>query len=562
MFIREFDYLSPQITLYYKGSSSHSSIISGIISIISFCIIFSFGIYFFLDLIERKNPESYYLNRFVEDAGEFPINSSSLFHFLTMSNLGNQTYRGFDFRSFRLIGFDTNYVNYLKDKNLENFDHWIYGLCNNEIDIEKIDHLIKIENFNKCACIRKYYNALEKKYYDTNEKEFKWPKLSHGNLHPDPKNYQIIVDKCDENTLKLIFEENYKCKNDNEIDKYFSGDQGINFYFIDHYIDISNYEEPNRKFLYRIENILSNQNYSVNHINFNPSLIKTHNGIVFDNSIEEFSYLFDRNDAFTYPIYSYNVYIIYCLWLKNRMLSYERSYKRIQDIISDIGGITEFVNFVATFLICSYNKYIVLLDTEKLLFSCYEKSEEKNQKNNININNINDASSYNELLKLKENKQLIESTKSLATVRNLEIKNLKYNFNKNDYLNKKNYTNPLENIITNKSRENIIDNKPNIFNNTKRLEYKKFKKNKIESDDNVSKNKIPKLNFCEYLYYKLTCNKNKNNLENFNDFRTRIISEEYFIKNHLNIYILLKINENLFSEYKNRYHLKDIINLV
>ena len=79
MLFKELDFLSPKISLYYKGSLSHSSLFSIILSIISFIIITTFSIYFSLDLIQRKNPDFYYLNRYVKDAGGFPLNSSSLF---------------------------------------------------------------------------------------------------------------------------------------------------------------------------------------------------------------------------------------------------------------------------------------------------------------------------------------------------------------------------------------------------------------------------------------------------------------------------------------------------
>ena len=136
MFVKKFDFLSPKITLYYKGSFSHSSILSGILSIISIIVIFSLSIYFSLDLIERKNPDSYYLNRFVEDAGEFPINSSSLFHYILIEDSDEDNYESFDFRSFRIIGFNTYFNYYIENRTLENLDHWLYGLCNDEDDIK------------------------------------------------------------------------------------------------------------------------------------------------------------------------------------------------------------------------------------------------------------------------------------------------------------------------------------------------------------------------------------------------------------------------------------------
>ena len=79
MFIKKVDFLSPKITFYYKGALSHSSIFSGIISIISILLIILLALHFSLDIIKRKNPKAFYFNSFIDDAGIFPLNSSSLF---------------------------------------------------------------------------------------------------------------------------------------------------------------------------------------------------------------------------------------------------------------------------------------------------------------------------------------------------------------------------------------------------------------------------------------------------------------------------------------------------
>ena len=80
MIIRKFDFLSPKITLYFKGNYKHSSISSGIITILSYLIILVCIIYYTLDFIDRGNPTIYFFNRYVEDTGTFGLNSSSLFH--------------------------------------------------------------------------------------------------------------------------------------------------------------------------------------------------------------------------------------------------------------------------------------------------------------------------------------------------------------------------------------------------------------------------------------------------------------------------------------------------
>jgi hypothetical protein len=89
MFIKRLDFISPPVTIYYQGYLSHSSIISGIISIISIAFIFALAFYFSLDIIKRKDPNVFSYNNFIEDAGIFPINSSGFFHFISMGTLPN-----------------------------------------------------------------------------------------------------------------------------------------------------------------------------------------------------------------------------------------------------------------------------------------------------------------------------------------------------------------------------------------------------------------------------------------------------------------------------------------
>jgi len=54
MIFKKIDFISPEITLFHKGSLSHSSIISGILSLISCSIIIIISVYYFLSLIYRE----------------------------------------------------------------------------------------------------------------------------------------------------------------------------------------------------------------------------------------------------------------------------------------------------------------------------------------------------------------------------------------------------------------------------------------------------------------------------------------------------------------------------
>ena len=577
MFFKDLDFLSPKISIYYKGSLSHSSLFSIILSIISSIIIITFSIYFSLDLIQRKNPDFYYLNRYVEDAGEFPLNSSSLFHFISMGSIA-QHIRGVDFRSFRIIGFSDYHEN-MEDKNIKLIDHWIYGFCD-ENDSKGINDLIEVEEYKKSACIKKYYNSLKKEYYDAKNINFKWPILSHGNFNLNVKSYHIVIDKCNQETLELIFGKNYTCKNDSEMDIYFSGNYGSRLYFIDEYIDVSNYKEPNKKFIYRIENTFSKEIYSANNLNFNPSMIKTHNGIIFDNIEEKLSYSFDRNDVLTYSTDSNNVYILYYFWLKNRLLIYERIYKRIQDIISIIGGIVGFVTSLSSFVNCFYHDYMILYDTKTLLFSSIEECEKKIQKS-INVkNNINKENVASDILISSNNQQNLQSTKSLTNVRKtidkkkLSIINDNENENENENKNKNrnksnnklksyfNNNNSTDYIISQKTKNDKINNE---YQSTNKLNIIKGDENGRKGNDSdiIDLNmKNSNFNYLDYLYQKIKCGKAKKNIEIYNNFRAKILSEEYFVHNNLNIQLLLRINEYNLMNSRDKYLLTNLVNIV
>ena len=54
MFIKNLDYLSPRVTFYHKGFLSHSSICSGILSIIAIVFVIILVVYYFLEIIDKK----------------------------------------------------------------------------------------------------------------------------------------------------------------------------------------------------------------------------------------------------------------------------------------------------------------------------------------------------------------------------------------------------------------------------------------------------------------------------------------------------------------------------
>jgi len=465
MIFKKIDFISPEITLFYKGSLSHSSIISGVISFISCAIIITLSFFCFIGLIDRERdcPTIANNNQYIEDAGIFPLNSSSLFHFISIAEDSNQSYyEDFDFTSFNLIGFENNGQNIENGNDVTKYNHWLYGFCNKENDIKGIENLVTQHFFTKSACIRKYFDSSTQNYYEIGDKNFRWPTLEHGTFNQQNKNYNLIVYKCDQNILNNIFGKGHKCKIDEEIEKIINKRLLIHFNFIDHYVDILKFKEPIKKYFYRIENTIDKDNYSINNINFNPILIKSQKGIIFDNYENKISYFYERNDVFIKLIKD-NIYMQYSLWLKNRVSFYERIYKKLSVSLTTLGGTANSIIIIASFINKIINQFTALKDIQSILNSSNISIDEINQpKKNIELKNISNLNpkglEYNSI-----NKNIDKTDISSRT--NLEI------VDKSSIISKEEKKEKQINNVENKNKENKSEqknfNKSNKYNNQK-----------------------------------------------------------------------------------------------
>ena len=309
-------------------------------------------------------------------------------------------------------------------------------------------------------------------------------------------------------------------------------------YYIDYYVDPLNYKSPNTKFFNIIENSIQKSSYPMNHLNFQSALIKTHNGLIFDHLEEDKAYIYERNDVFTFSNNDTGIHTIYYFWLKNSEHYYERNYKRIQDLISDIGGINQFITFVAFYINYLYNKYILLSDTEDLLFTSINTNTEKN-------------------LKSKHVKEKAKIKNKFQNIENNEINNDK---NRNSDL-EKNNSNKINDKTNNKSENLKINIRNNEYEND--LSKKELPEEHIESINSIRRNiNTERKTFLSFVIFKLSFSKKNSFYKVYENFRIKIMSEEHLIKNHLNIFNLLKLVGRKRSFRKNSIHLRDLIKLI
>jgi hypothetical protein len=318
----------------------------------------------------------------------------------------------------------------------------------------------------------------------------------------------------------------------------------FHLYFLDHYINNSDYINPIKQYFSRLETPYESEQYTIHNIKFNPSFIKTDHGMIIEKTKEELSYAYDRNEEYIKDKgINDDIYIGYSFIFKNVMIEFERKYKRIQDIISEIGGFYKFAQLVAFYLNYLYNTYIVLSDTQILLNNLIQ-----NEKGN-NINTQKSIFQKIDNLKNDEEKNEKPKEKDKNNISSLERINSKTNKSRN-------IINPKDENSSNFNFSNLKIKQPNS-----NIDRNKIKSLILNRENTI---KTYHSSFCKFLLYKLCCDKKNKYYYIYHNFRIKIISEEHFIRSHLNIYNLLKLNASKRNSNKRRfsYQIKDLMNLI
>ena len=540
MFLRKIDMLSPKITLYYKQKNTHASIISGILTIIACLFIFSFGIIYFAKYIRKENPTAYYFNRYIEDVGTFSFKDLYFFNYIQLIRTISRQTVEMDFNKIEIIGVNVTIDNYADYG--ENISHWIYGKCDNEINIKGIEHLLNKETFYKSACLKKFYNNKTNQYYDINDNKFEWPDISHGASHHNTSYYGVIIKKCFNSTFRI---KNFGlCSSETEITNYLYNAY-LSFNILDHNIDLLNYKNPITNFFYAVTNALSKDSYIINNLNYNPGLIRTIDSVFLESALEQSIYFFHENSKTTTILENTDILCAFYIWMQNSQQFYERRYKKLQDLLSEIGGFANLIMMIAyciNYLIARFN---MLIDTKELISNIIKK----------------DISIYENIVKKQSLKKYIDGNNNKQNEDNSNINIIESEDNQNIIINK-------ENIDKGKDKDKkIIINRINVINSNKGEETNRMNK----KDDFIEKEIVKihksrtfakirrmstkkltiKRDFASisdndffscfsYFFYIMFCKRNNSKIKYYEELRRLIISEECMIQNYLNIYKLLE----------------------
>ena len=393
MFLSKFDFLSPEITLFYRGKERHSSIFSGIMSII-FIFIISFFIYYLsCDFLLKKNPDAYFYTRYIEEVDPYYFNDKGFFHFIFF-NLQDDYSFDINDKAFSIIGVTVHDSQFIANNNESLYNHYIYGKCEKSDAGDKFQYFseeMKIY-FSHSFCIKKYYDSQTSNLIEINEKNFTFPKLQYGAASLQNLKYGIYIQSCQNNTK---INKNNCYSDDNYIKKKFEEGLGFSIAFIDQFVDVNDYKKPLKFIFQRISNTFNINSYPANHLNFHPIDLITYEGIFIDNKKEIISFSFEKNEKLTVTN-TKNIYGSFNFWIQNQIDSYSRTYKKIWDIAGGLDGIIEFMILIIRFInLIIFNDFQTINDFNDEIGFNIKKNFKNQNKNCQRLNSKNDSINKN-----------------------------------------------------------------------------------------------------------------------------------------------------------------------
>ena len=377
MILKDLDFLSPSITLFHYGRRNHSSEFGGILTIFGVIFCFIYILYLLNDLFNYKTLSLLFYNKYEDEAGKYIFDNDGIYHFIQFYNKNNNGYFGKYDKKYIRIFISSIASTYPYNMNiLQETNHWVYDLCEENIDNEKLNKKLfdKIDNFTNSACIKYYYDSKLKKYYNKTNKNFIFPFIEHGNSRKDNTLLGIIIEKCNNNSI--LNELLGPCGSEKEIKNYLQNFVAFYFSFIDNQVDPTNFKNPIQKYFNSFSGRLSDITYPVNNINFNPLLVKTDKGRLNKKYFYHNSFIFDSNrkDAKNNNDYS-QILCEISFWLQNNFIIYDRSYKKILDIFPYIGGVIEITYYCLYIINYLFNRFKILSNTKNLFFKIHTGRE-------------------------------------------------------------------------------------------------------------------------------------------------------------------------------------------
>ena len=453
MSIKEIDFLSPKITLFYYGSKRHKSFVGAIITLIMVMLSALYVFYLIMNIINHKSSNFMSYKTYLTDAGHYIFNDTTgIYHYFQIYDIENKVFGQYNSKYIRIF-MSRLYRSYQNNQSLlSDNEHWVYDICREGEDNKNINKGIfnKETYFYQGACLRYYYNNEIKKYFPIEDKNnFKYPYLIHGSGRSENLYLETIIEKCDNSSVITDLLGN--CASEIEINEYLERYMGVYMQLLEKQVITNDYENPIYEYISGIPGSLDSSSVPVNNINLSPFHIEIKNGVFLPETQKIITYYFDNNSLTTWEnSRNKKILSIFVYWLNNSCQIIKGGYSTLYDILPSIGGIIQLIYYIFYSFNFLYNKFIVIHDCNRAFFRMYNSEDFQNLKAKKKF--MSCINSIREEVKLAQSKHKNDNYKRHSLFeRNKAMKQKKtiQNINNKDDIN-----NNINNYINNNMNKN------------------------------------------------------------------------------------------------------------
>jgi len=493
--IESCDFLSKKEYLRINSKKRYQNFFGGLISIFIISLSIFMIIYFIIDLLTNNDPRVYESKTINKAARNYKLDKKEIEFFVSLE-YSNSTYYLDEtvykvsaiLTEMRFVQVNGTVKQYATDKEIK------------MIRCSDIYSLEEIQKFN--------VNFPHKLFYC-----FPLNTTYFGGLWGSDhfNSVKIYIKKCSNKTLS---NDEMPCKSIEYINSMI--DYGIVSLMVsDYLVDHKNYSNPLTKYLKNNFDRLSNKN-AINYlITYSNLIYKTDVGLIFnDYELNEFPIIGDFKTSYNFG--EINTISFIQIQSNYFQITYIKSYVKIQDLLTKIGGVVKSLALFGMFLNYFYSYSFTTIDNVFLnhiyTFASNNKYFNKNIKKGLENNSLSKINENNKLKFINVKKIVINRSgnNNILDISNKKDKSMIKNDNKSRFENE-NHFNKINNSFTdnnieikriniinetsnphfNRNREDQQNNIKNDFsqNNEKRTIFRKmFEIENLSSKKNVKKN--------------------------------------------------------------------------
>lgn len=348
-----FDIFGVRPALYFKNKKKTGTLFGLCLSFL--LISFTFVCFFFFgqDLYSRTNPQILYSEEYTPLPQEFVIDPEKSPFLLEINDPFAQIY----YKNPNIVRMTVSQVVISRDSQ------------------GNLNHLF--EDYAMEACSREHMQKL-----DENTRNY-FENLNLGDFFCVPRNLKnlSIAGAFDQKIFKTIrfkisiCAENSSCLPQEEIKSLMS--KGfVGLYFVDFNINPGDYESPRKPQPKEVFTNFAIETQKEINVFFHNNVLETDDGLVFKSRKKEQFLTFDSETDMEFYTSDKDFISIY-LKMRQKTALYYRSYRKLQEVMAQIGGFTNFFWIFAFLLNYLYSHLLIISETVNNVFSIQVFFEKK-----------------------------------------------------------------------------------------------------------------------------------------------------------------------------------------